>query len=64
MIINGDAGAVAEHLANVMAETSADALNLRVHVPGLSPAEVIEQIDQLAAVLNSLRAHPPTREPS
>jgi alkanesulfonate monooxygenase SsuD/methylene tetrahydromethanopterin reductase-like flavin-dependent oxidoreductase (luciferase family) len=56
MIVHGDAASVAAQLAGVMAETGADALNLRVHVPGLAPAAVVEQIEQLAPVLPRLRA--------
>ena len=47
---------VAERLRAVQAEAGADALNLRVHLPGLSPAEVRAQIDALAAsVVPALR---------
>jgi alkanesulfonate monooxygenase SsuD/methylene tetrahydromethanopterin reductase-like flavin-dependent oxidoreductase (luciferase family) len=42
-----DARSVAEGLATAAAEAGADALNLRVHVPGVSPAEARDQITRL-----------------
>ncbi len=55
MIINGESHEVADQLADVMDQTGADALNLRVHVPGLHPAAVVDQIGLLRDVLPQLR---------
>jgi alkanesulfonate monooxygenase SsuD/methylene tetrahydromethanopterin reductase-like flavin-dependent oxidoreductase (luciferase family) len=46
---------IAERLAAAKAECGADALNLRVHAPGLGPAEVGDQISRLADVVALLR---------
>lgn len=52
-----DAAAVADGLADTLARSGADALNLRVHVPGVTPTEVREQVGRLGAeVLPRLRA--------
>ncbi len=52
-----DGAELAERLADVMARTGADAINLRVHLPGFTPAEVREQIAGLASdVVPALRA--------
>jgi hypothetical protein len=40
----------------VRAGAGADALNLRVHVPGITPQEVGEQIEALAEVVAATRA--------
>jgi len=51
-----DPGAVAEELAAVAREVGADALNLRVHVPGVAPSAAREQIAGLGdAVVPALR---------
>lgn len=50
-LISGSAAAVAERLAEVRIAAGADALNLRVHVPGITPDEVAMQLDRLAAVV-------------
>jgi alkanesulfonate monooxygenase SsuD/methylene tetrahydromethanopterin reductase-like flavin-dependent oxidoreductase (luciferase family) len=55
MIVSGGSDAVAEELSTIMAVTGADCLNLRVHVPGVGPDTVIEQIEQLGPVLSGLR---------
>ena len=47
---------VAASLRADMAATGADALNLRVHVPGVSPEEAAGHIAGLEAVLEELRA--------
>jgi len=48
---------VAEGLADALTRSGADALNLRVHVPGVSPAQVREQIVRLGTeTLPRLRA--------
>ena len=52
-----DAAAVAEGLVDALVRSGADALNLRVHVPGVTPAQVREQVGRLGAeVLPRLRA--------
>jgi alkanesulfonate monooxygenase SsuD/methylene tetrahydromethanopterin reductase-like flavin-dependent oxidoreductase (luciferase family) len=55
MIISGDADEVAEELADVIEQAGADALNLRVHIPGISPHVVVEQIERLEGVLPIVR---------
>ena len=51
-----DPGGVAEELAAVAREAGADALNLRVHVPGVAPSAAREQIAGLGdAVVPALR---------
>jgi alkanesulfonate monooxygenase SsuD/methylene tetrahydromethanopterin reductase-like flavin-dependent oxidoreductase (luciferase family) len=40
---------LAERLLEIMTITSADAINLRVHLPGIAPAAVRDQIEQLNA---------------
>jgi alkanesulfonate monooxygenase SsuD/methylene tetrahydromethanopterin reductase-like flavin-dependent oxidoreductase (luciferase family) len=52
-----DAGAVADELAAVAQAVDADALNLRIHVPGVTPAMARDQIAGLGdTVLPALRA--------
>ncbi len=46
---------VADGLAEVARRAGADALNLRVHVPGVAPAAAREQIGRLAVVVAPLR---------
>jgi alkanesulfonate monooxygenase SsuD/methylene tetrahydromethanopterin reductase-like flavin-dependent oxidoreductase (luciferase family) len=47
---------MAERLAATMTEVGADALNLRVQLPGMSPEQVREQIEHIgSSVLGSLR---------
>jgi alkanesulfonate monooxygenase SsuD/methylene tetrahydromethanopterin reductase-like flavin-dependent oxidoreductase (luciferase family) len=55
-LIGGTAAQVAEELAAARAGAGADSLNVRVHVPGITPDEVGEQIDALTAVLSLLRS--------
>jgi alkanesulfonate monooxygenase SsuD/methylene tetrahydromethanopterin reductase-like flavin-dependent oxidoreductase (luciferase family) len=60
-----DAASVAERLAEVAATVGADALNLRVHVPGVAPALAREQIAGLGDdVVPALRAALAARVPS
>jgi alkanesulfonate monooxygenase SsuD/methylene tetrahydromethanopterin reductase-like flavin-dependent oxidoreductase (luciferase family) len=59
-MICGDAEQIAEQLRTSLAATGADALNLRVHAPGLDPVEVSDQIAALRDVVDLLRA---TRSP-
>jgi alkanesulfonate monooxygenase SsuD/methylene tetrahydromethanopterin reductase-like flavin-dependent oxidoreductase (luciferase family) len=54
-MVTGDAAAIAEGLKAALVATGADALNLRVHAPGLDPADVTDQIRALADVLTHLR---------
>jgi alkanesulfonate monooxygenase SsuD/methylene tetrahydromethanopterin reductase-like flavin-dependent oxidoreductase (luciferase family) len=50
---------MAEQLAETASAGGADALNLRVHVPGMTPGEVAAQIGALADVLAALRPRLP-----
>lgn len=51
-----DGAAVAEALLDVQSRAGADALNLRVHVPGVSPRDAREQIERLGhEVLGKIR---------
>ena len=43
-----DPAEMAEVLSGLLRETGADALNLRIHLPGMAPGAVREQIDGLA----------------
>ena len=40
-----------ERLAATMREVGADALNLRVQLPGMSPEQVREQIEQIGSTV-------------
>jgi len=55
MIISGSAEQLAQRLGAVIEATGADALNLRVHVPGLAPSVVQDQVAALADVLTYVR---------
>ncbi len=55
VVAGRDAVAVAERLVAVLDAAGADALNIRVHVPGLGPAVVGDQIAALADVIGALR---------
>ena len=48
-IASDDPDEVAERLGATMNEAGADALNLRVQLPGMSPAEVREQIARIGS---------------
>jgi alkanesulfonate monooxygenase SsuD/methylene tetrahydromethanopterin reductase-like flavin-dependent oxidoreductase (luciferase family) len=50
-----DADTVAGHLAAVTARAGADALNLRIHVPGVSPTDARHQITAMGGVVAALR---------
>jgi alkanesulfonate monooxygenase SsuD/methylene tetrahydromethanopterin reductase-like flavin-dependent oxidoreductase (luciferase family) len=55
-LVTGDGpGPVAEALHDVMARAGADAVNLRVHAPGIAPHQVRIQIAALADVVTRLR---------
>jgi alkanesulfonate monooxygenase SsuD/methylene tetrahydromethanopterin reductase-like flavin-dependent oxidoreductase (luciferase family) len=56
MIIHGDVDHVADELVAIMHVTGAQVLNLRVHVPGLAPSDVLRQIESIGAALPSIRA--------
>jgi alkanesulfonate monooxygenase SsuD/methylene tetrahydromethanopterin reductase-like flavin-dependent oxidoreductase (luciferase family) len=47
VVASSDPGEVVEGLVDVCARAGADALNVRVHVPGVSPTEAREQIEAL-----------------
>jgi alkanesulfonate monooxygenase SsuD/methylene tetrahydromethanopterin reductase-like flavin-dependent oxidoreductase (luciferase family) len=55
-MICGAADEITDQLRNSLVATGADALNLRVHAPGLDPAEVSDQIAALAEVVAMLRS--------
>jgi alkanesulfonate monooxygenase SsuD/methylene tetrahydromethanopterin reductase-like flavin-dependent oxidoreductase (luciferase family) len=56
-IVSTEPHFVATRLHAVMVATGADSLNLRVHLPGIGPAEIRAQISQLAGeVLPELRS--------
>jgi alkanesulfonate monooxygenase SsuD/methylene tetrahydromethanopterin reductase-like flavin-dependent oxidoreductase (luciferase family) len=60
LIGDTDASAVAERLADVRQRAAADALNLRVHVPGVTPADARQQIVRLGdEVLGAIRRDTP-----
>lgn len=59
-LITGVPEAVADQIDAVRNATGADAVNLRVHVPGVGPDEVADQIDALGDVLARLRSGPST----
>ena len=53
-MITGNVDEIAAGLAAALAASGADALNLRVHAPGLDPAVVDEQIAALADVVKTV----------
>jgi len=55
-MLAGDPAQIAEELAADLEATGADSLNLRVHVPGVSPDEALAHIAGLKRVLEKLRA--------
>jgi alkanesulfonate monooxygenase SsuD/methylene tetrahydromethanopterin reductase-like flavin-dependent oxidoreductase (luciferase family) len=55
LVAADDAGAVADELSAVTTESGADALNLRVHVPGVAPTTARDQIAALGDVVARLR---------
>ena len=56
-LIEGTPDFIAESLIADMAATGSDSLNLRVHVPGVSPEEALGHIAGLEEVLARLRSH-------
>ena len=56
-VISPDPDEIVERLADIMDATGADALNLRVHLPGIPPGSIRDQIVRLANdVVPALRA--------
>lgn len=55
MVTGPDAVSVASGLAATLEATGADALNIRVHLPGVSPAVIRAQIEAMAEVTALLR---------
>ena len=59
-----DPGAIVDRLVDLVAATGVDALNLRVHLPGMAPAAVREQIDALGRdVVGRLKERWPLHRP-
>jgi alkanesulfonate monooxygenase SsuD/methylene tetrahydromethanopterin reductase-like flavin-dependent oxidoreductase (luciferase family) len=54
-LTEGDPASIAARLISDLAETGAESLNLRAHVPGVTPEEMEAQIKGLRLVLESLR---------
>jgi alkanesulfonate monooxygenase SsuD/methylene tetrahydromethanopterin reductase-like flavin-dependent oxidoreductase (luciferase family) len=55
-MVTGGAGEIAEQLQEALTQTGADALNLRVHVPGLEASLVTDQIAALTDVVHLLKS--------
>lgn len=55
-LVVGGQGEVLERLNTAWAGSGCDALNLRVHFPGISPSAIHEQIEQFGRVANDLTA--------
>jgi alkanesulfonate monooxygenase SsuD/methylene tetrahydromethanopterin reductase-like flavin-dependent oxidoreductase (luciferase family) len=53
-ILRGDVDEVVAGLREALTATGADALNLRLHVPGVTPKEIEQQTEALAPVLEQL----------
>jgi alkanesulfonate monooxygenase SsuD/methylene tetrahydromethanopterin reductase-like flavin-dependent oxidoreductase (luciferase family) len=59
-----DAGELVDRLVDLVATTGVDALNLRVHLPGMAPPAVREQIERLGReVVGPLKERWPERRP-
>jgi hypothetical protein len=54
MVVGDDFDPIADALVTHADAAGADALNLRVHVPGVSPPEIRRQIEALASVRSRL----------
>ena len=48
-----------DQLLTLQDEAGADALNIRVHVPGATPDEIDEQIDALGEVVSHMKRNSP-----
>lgn len=55
-MITGNATAIAEQLNDARHTTGADALNLRIHAPGIEVALIDEQLDALGEVVTAAKA--------
>lgn len=55
-VINGSADEIAERLAEAAHAVGADAINLRIQVPGVQPDEMMRQIEALGPAIAKLRA--------
>ena len=58
-IVNGTADEIADRLAEAAHAVGADAINLRIHVPGVQPEEIMDQINGLGPMVTRLRTHHP-----
>ena len=58
-IVNGTAEDVAEQLAEAAYRVGADALNLRLHVPGVEPDEILAQLDALEPAIALVKSFHP-----
>jgi alkanesulfonate monooxygenase SsuD/methylene tetrahydromethanopterin reductase-like flavin-dependent oxidoreductase (luciferase family) len=56
LIAAEEPGVVADTLFDVMSRSGSDACNLRLHAPGIAPAQIREQIEALADVATRLRS--------
>jgi alkanesulfonate monooxygenase SsuD/methylene tetrahydromethanopterin reductase-like flavin-dependent oxidoreductase (luciferase family) len=54
-LINGDAAEVADRLADAAESVGADAINLRIQVPGVTPDEMMGQIEALGPTIARLK---------
>ena len=54
-VISGAADEIADALAEAALAVGADAINLRIHVPGVQPDEIMNQIDALGPMVARLR---------
>ncbi len=63
-IVSDEPEEMAERLGATVREVGADALNLRIHLPGISPEQAREQIAQIGSiVVTSLRKMWPSSAP-
>jgi alkanesulfonate monooxygenase SsuD/methylene tetrahydromethanopterin reductase-like flavin-dependent oxidoreductase (luciferase family) len=56
LIASPDPGEVAARLIDSVARAGANAVNVRVHVPGVAPAAARGQIEQMSGILDEVRA--------
>ena len=56
LVSGDDPATVAGRVADIVARAGADAVSLRVHVPGVSPGEVRNQIALLEPVVDQVHA--------
>jgi alkanesulfonate monooxygenase SsuD/methylene tetrahydromethanopterin reductase-like flavin-dependent oxidoreductase (luciferase family) len=55
-LISGEAGEIAERLAETARDVGADAINLRIQVPGVTPDETMAQIEALGPAVAKLKS--------